>query len=298
MKKFKNLMLICLIFISIFSFTGCKTTKAQATPNITDADVIEVIQLDLDLNKITGTDNTGVSNVKNEIRMVAKIICDEMNAKLNNKINMQLLSENTTEETENVLLSYRNGIKFSDLNFKLDGSVVRYEFCVKYKDVNLYKYYYDEKGEESQTVDLGGNFFYNKVRIVGDETSLKHREFSEKCEIGLKIYFDNIIKDYKDYMVFNLHATKHRLKSNSDFQEKISMDNYLHTWIIKEDAENEVEYYYNIANRQNWIVLSIGITLVIGVILFVISINIKENKKQKINENKLINKIILKYNKN
>jgi len=297
MKKFKNLMLICLMFIFIFSFTGCKTTKAQATPNITDADVIEVVQLDLDLNKIIGTDNTGVANVKNEIRAIAKLICDEMNTKLNNKINTQLLDENTTEETKKVLLGYRNGMKFSDLNFKLDGTVVRYEFCVKYKDVNLYKYYYNEKGEESHTVDLSGNFFYNKIRIVGDETSLTHREFSEKCEVGLKLYFYNIIKEYKDYMVFNLHASKRRLKSNSDFQEKISTGNYLHTWIIGENAEDEVQYYYNIANRQNWIMLSIGVTLVIGVILFVISINIKENNKQKTNENKLINKIILKYDK-
>jgi len=185
-------------------------------------------------------------------------------------------------------------MKFSDLNFKLDGTVVRYEFCVKYKDVNLYKYYYNEKGEESHTVDLSGNFFYNKIRIVGDETSLTHREFSEKCEVGLKLYFYNIIKEYKDYMVFNLHASKRRLKSNSDFQEKISTGNYLHTWIIGENAEDEVQYYYNIANRQNWIMLSIGVTLVIGVILFVISINIKENNKQKTNENKLINKIIIK----
>ena len=226
MGKFRSLILLLLAFITVFSFVGCGTESVgqNATPNITDADIIEVVQLDLNLDNIASVNEDGVANVKNEIKLFAKTICDEMNTKLNNKINSQLSNKDLDMESYKILLSYINGIKLTDLNFKLDGTILKYEFCVKYANVNLYKYYYDEQGVDSFTVDLGGNFFYNKIQIVGDEQILKHKEFSDRCEVGLKSYFGNIIEKLNKYMVFNLHASKHRLKSNSDYAKSNSND--------------------------------------------------------------------------
>ena len=39
--------------------------------------------------------------------------------------------------------------------------------------------------------------------------------------------------------------------------------------------------YYNIANPESWIVVSVGITGVVTVILFIVGIIISKNKKQK-----------------
>lgn len=302
MKKNRIVSLICVLFVSLFLFAACdRKEMIQAPPNITDAEIIEVVKLTLDLNKINVDEKTGVADVKNLIKSDANKVFQQMYINLYEKINKQLLNPELDQEEKDILLSYKNSIALKDLNFKLVDDKIEYEFCLKYKNIGVYKYIYNEKGEDAKVVVKEELFFYNKMQIVGDEVSLKYFGFTEECKKFIDLAYSQVVTKFDSYMVYNLETTKRRLNTNSDYSMQLNSGNYLHTWIVDENAEDEIEYYYNVANNASWIICALAVTIFITIILFAIAVNLKpKNNSEKISFNlirKLINKNSEKINK-
>ena len=75
-----------------------------------------------------------------------------------------------------------------------------------------------------------------------------------------------------------------RQHSDADYIEKID-GKYYHTWIVdRNNVEEPIMFYYNVANTYNWILVAILITFVVTGILWTIVL-INKKKKQNNAEN-------------
>ena len=69
---------------------------------------------------------------------------------------------------------------------------------------------------------------------------------------------------------------KHRQHSNADLVQSINGE-YYHTWIISA-PDQELTLYYNIANPESFIYVSLAITLLVALILTIIVLIIQRKK--------------------
>lgn len=271
------LMVFMLIIISVY-FCGCGQVNSSIVSNVDDS-VEEIVSVELNIDKIleVGYTTNEIKQLKVNIQADAQFQCGLMKQKLNDNVALQLTIPNLGKETREILQSYYDGIsvKETDWNNNL------YSIKVIFKNIDVYKFYYNISDNNKVEMKEEEHLFYNKVYWYGNTMYFKHRELYESLKTKYETKYPNLINDDAK-LTYTYSADLRRQHSDADYIEKID-GRYYHTWVMdKNNPNQQIMFYYNVANTYNWIIVSLLITLIITIVFAIIAIiNKINNKKQK-----------------
>lgn len=277
----KNILIIFLLLIVSVCFCACGEINSSVISQ-DNGTIEEVVIVKLDLDKILdlGYTTNQILKLKEEIQSDAQDQSISMKEKLNNKVALQLTIPNLEKETREVLESYYNGITIKESNWNDN----QYSIKVVFKNIDVYKYYYNISDDNKVETKEEKHFFYNKLYWYGNTMYLKHRELYESLKNKYQTKYPNLINDDAK-LTYTYCADLRRQHSDADYIEKVD-GKYYHTWIVdKENPNQQIMFYYNVANTYNWIIISVIVTLIITIIFSIIVIIKKINKNSKNKEN-------------
>lgn len=277
--NFKKVLLIIMLLIMSVGFCACGELNSSIITN-ENGSIDEIVTINLDAEKIEelGYSEVEIENLKANIRLDALSEADKMKQNLNNKISMQLSMFELTNEAKEILNSYYNGITVKESNWSDNA----YSIKVQFKNIDVYKYYYDIDDNITVTQYKEEHFLYNKIYWYGNTMYFKHRELYQNLKTKYEISYPNLIDCENAKLTYTYCVTQRRQHSDAN-SIQYSNGKYYHTWEIDKDNPNQkIMFYYNIANAYNWILISLVISLFVAGILTLIVI-IKKDKK--INKN-------------
>ena len=275
-KKFiKVLLVFVLLFMIMFSFVGCTQVNAMTITN-QDGTIDEIVNVSLNSNEILSA-GYSIVEMKADIQSTALNEANKFVLALNKKISDDLLLV-SDEESISTLNYYKNGIEVIQSTWTNNTMQVG----IRFKNIDVYKYFYNV-GNVNVEMQEEKHFFYTKAYYYGNTMYLKHNGLYNSMNILFSLTYPEFI-DSSDNKLYYTYTTDLR-REHSD-AEKISYKDglYYHTWEVDpENANQNIMIYYNVANRANCIIVSLGITLVSVLILFGISLIIKTTKKSRLN---------------
>ena len=257
-------------------FCACGQVNSSIISNA-DGSIQEVVNIELDTVKAINAGYLKIQQLKDEISIDAKQEALKIKENLNKKIQVDLLL--TTDEKQiQVLNSYYNGIEAFENKWNNNEYTIR----VVFKNIDVYKYYYDISDDSKVEMKEEKHFFYTKMYWYGNTMFLKHRELYNNLKLKYETLYPNLINHTDAILTYTYCADLRRQHSDADYIEKID-GKYYHTWIVdKNDVEQPIMFYYNVANTYNWILVALVITYVVTGILWTIVL-INKNKKKKQN---------------
>lgn len=257
-------------------FCACSQINSAIITN-KDGSIDEIVSVELNMDKIIEADLSvaDINQLKDNIREDAQYEANLMKEKLNEKIDLHLLNPNVDNDTKTILKKHYDGITIKEAKWQND----KYSIKVKFKDINVYKYYYNIKDSDSVEMKEEEHFFYNKVYWYGNTMFAKHRELYVNLKTKYETKYPNLVNHADTQLTYTYSADLRRLHSDADYVEKVN-GNYYHTWVVDQnDVDQKIMFYYNIANTYNWIIVSLLLTLGITIILIIVAIIIKIIKK-------------------
>jgi len=268
----KSLIVLLLLIISV-CFCACGSVNSTIITNA-DGSIEEVVNFELDVAKIVETGYLKIQELKDEISTDAKTYALAMNERLNAKINFEITTESDQNKIK-ILNSYYDGISAYENKWKDNQYTIR----VVFKNADVYKYYYNISNDSKVEMLQEKHFFYNKVYWYGNTMYLKHRELFETLKTKYETKYPNLINHADATLTYTHCANLRRQHSDADVVEKID-GVYYHTWIVDKDNPNQtIMFYYNVANTYNWILLSLLVTLIVTGIM-AICVVVGKNKKK------------------
>ncbi len=274
--RFKQVLIIFILIVMSVCFCACGQVNSSIISNA-DGGVEEIVSVELDVNEVLQAGYLDIQSLKDEISLDAKTEAVKMKEYLNNKIQLHLLQVES-EEDKKTLNSYIDGISVYESKWKDNVYTIR----VVFENMDIYKYYYNISDDNKVEMKEEEHFFYNKVYWYGNTMYLKHRDLFESLKDKYETKYPNLINHTDTELTYTYCADLRRQHSDADFIEKID-GKYYHTWIVDKDNPNQqIMFYYNVANTYNWIVVSLLITLSLTIIFSIVAIIIQlNNKKQK-----------------
>ena len=273
--KLRSILIIFMLVIMSVCFCACGQVNSSIITN-SDGSIEEIVSIQLDVEKVLQAGYTEIQALKDEISLDANVEALKMKEKLNNKINLHLL-QTTDENTIKTLNSYIDGISVYESKWKDNKYTIR----VVFENVEVYKYYYNISDSSKVIMYEEEHFLYNKVYWYGNTMYLKHRELYDNLKTKYEDNFPNLINHADAELTYTYCADLRRQHSDADYIEKID-GKYYHTWLVDKDNTNQqIMFYYNVANTYNWIMVCILITLFITIILLTVVLIKKFKNKKK-----------------
>ena len=280
MQKIKNnkILIVFILFILItITFSGCAQVRAMTITN-QDGSIEEQVFVSLDSKAIIEA-GYEVDDVKNDISSTAVNEAKDMINKLNQKLDYDIF--NATTETRQILNTFKNGIVVLSNNWENNEYVV----SVKFKNIDVYRYYYGITEEPKIEYQTEEHFFYNKVSFSGSTMFLKHKDLYERLNLKFSIRYMGLINSESNELLFTYKTDLHRQHSNADYISKLDGE-YYHTWVVEDVENEEILFHYNVANSGNWMMIAIGASVVACGIMLIINAIVEQVKKRKTNETK------------
>lgn len=274
MKNFKTTCFVLLLMIISLCFGGCATINLGTITN-TDGSIDEIVSVVLDVDAVieAGENPTLVKNkiqqkgLENATKIYDKFILD-----IQVDINFSL-----DEQRIAVLKKYRDGLKIIGNVWQDDI----YKIGIRFPSEYAYNYFYNIQ-DTASTPKLTEHFFYTKVEYDGLSKFCRYGNLQTELTYEFNNEFKNLA-NVEPVLTYTLETELRRQHSNADLIQKIN-NKYYHTWIIEQNDE-VLTLYYNVAKPTSFMIVSFVITLSLCVVLLIVAIIIKANKKH--NKNKI-----------
>lgn len=273
----KSIILILLLMIVTFYFTACAQVRVMTITN-QDNTIDELVTITLNVEEIANA-GYSVTELKQDIETNSISKAQEMVDKLNQKIFVDLMRVNDKESIE-TLNSYKDGVSVVKSNWQNNV----YAIGIRFKNADVYKYYYDVKENTNIEMQTEKHFFYDKVYYYSSTMYVKHHDLYTLVNNYYSTQYKGLINS-ENYELLYTHKTDlRRQHSDADYITKQDGE-YYHTWVVdKNNLDEPIMLYYNVANPENWIIVALGITAVATLIVYVISLILNKKKKQKNDE--------------
>ncbi len=278
MKKFSKLALLLLIFVSIFCLSACSEVRVMMVTN-DDGTIDEMVYISID-NEEVAKCGYDINTMKLDIRTYAIDEAEKFNTELNIKITADLLIS-TNPEVKKILNSYIDGIDPIISEWKNNTFMIG----VRFKTEEIYRYFYNISDNIKLEPKIEESFWYNKVTYTAYTMYAKHSSLYNRINTRFTLKYKDIPLTESSKLMYTYVTDKRRQHSNADFITR-DADKYYHTWIVdRDDTDMTIELYYNIANKDNWIVLAILSTAIISCVITIVGIIIYLIKNKYINKN-------------
>jgi len=280
MSIFKKCILASLICIMMFCMTACSEIRVMTVTN-TDGTIDEMVYVSLDVEAVleAGYD---IDEMKLDIRTNSINEAKSFVNALNNRVYSDL-ELTTDEDSRKVLESYVDGISVIISEWQNDNFMIG----IRFKDVNVYKYFYQITENVQLEAKSERHFFYDRVIYYGNTMYLKHHDLFDRMSIYYSQHYPecNIQEDVE--LSYTYITSIRREHSNADYITNRGGE-YYHTWIVDSDEiDQPIELYYNVANQTNCILTCIGTAILSIIIITIIAVIINKikirNKNNEIN---------------
>lgn len=271
-KIFKPIILISLLFFIIINFSACSQVKVMTVTN-EDGTIDELVSITLDVEAVVNA-GYNVADLKIEIESISKNKANEIAQNLNTKINRDLFLVQDKESID-TLNGFKDGITAVASQWKENTYVVG----IRFENVDVYKYYYNIKEETKTKTYIEEHFFYDKVYYYASNMYVKHNALYSSMNNYFSAHYNGLIDSETNQLTYTYISDLRRQHSDADFVTKQN-GKYYHTWVVdKDNLEDPIMLYYNVANPEASIIVSVAITFGVTLGLFVVGFVINKNKK-------------------
>ena len=277
-KIINSILCVMLLLFVTLTFSACAQVRVMTITNDDDT-IDELVAISLDENAVVGA-GYDVNELKLDISTKSQAQAQTMADKLNQKIyaDLNLVRD---EESRNVLNNFINGITV----VKSDWTENTYVIGIRFKNIDVYKYYYGITESTKNEMQTEEHFFYNKYYYYASTMYVKHHDLYDSVNSYYSAQYPGLINSESNELLYTYKTDLRRQHSDADYITKQDGE-YYHTWVVDPNNINEpIILYYNIANPENWIILSLLITLGVAIILISIGIVLNLNKKKKEDKN-------------
>lgn len=257
--------------------TGCSSVRAMTVKN-EDGSIDELIYVSID-SEILLSKEYDIDAVKEDISNTGYSEARQVMIDFQNKITSYIETNysSLTQETKAILFSYSNGLSVVGNRWQDELYVVG----IRFADINVYKYYYGITGNEEENKVEEEHFLYNRIYYFSDSLYTGYDGIIGRLNSIYQAKFSDFIESDNEFLY--THVSEYgRKHSNADYITK-SGGKYYHTWVIDmANAEQDIYFYYNIANRGNCIIACIIASVVILAIMLIVGFVIIKIKNVKL----------------
>ena len=253
-KKFNILILFIMsLFCVTFIFSACAQVRVMTITN-TDNTIDEFVTVTLD-QKAVNESGYDFEDVKLDIKTTSTTAAESMVEKLNKKINVDMLLANN--DTKKILTEFYDGV--SVVSSEWNSNV--FAIGIRFKNIDVYKYYYNIQENTKTEMKTEEHFFYDKVYYYGSTMYVKHHDLYDSLNTYYSAKYPNLINSESNELLYTYKTELRRQHSDADYITKQDGE-YYHTWIVDKDNINKpIILYYNIANPESYIIIAIGVAV-------------------------------------
>lgn len=254
-----KIILILLLSLITINFSACAQVRAMTITNEDDTiDEMVTISLDADAVIAQGYD---VIDMKLDIESTSQNIAINMRDKLNTKIAQDKIL--ATPETKQILNGFIDGISVIKSAWK-DNT---FAIGIRFQNIDIYKYYYDISEQTKKEMQTEKHFFYDKIYYYSSTMYVKHNNLYNSMNSYFSVKYPNLIESETNELLYSYKTSLRRQHSDADFITKQDGE-YYHTWIVdKDNLEEQIMLYYNVANPESYIIVSLAVTAGLVLIL-------------------------------
>lgn len=273
----KLVLVSMLLLIVTLTFSACAQVRVMTITN-EDNTIDELVSVSIDPQVIHNS-GYNVEELKFDISSKSQSQAQTMVDKLNQKIFDDLFLV-FDQETRDVLSSYQNGISV----IKSDWKNNTYAIGIRFKNIDVYRYYYGIKENVQPEIYTEKHFFYDKMYYYSSTMYVKHQELFDLVNSYYSSQYPELIASDSNELLYTYKTDLRRQHSDADYIVKQGGE-YYHTWVVdKENLDEPILLYYNVANPESFILVGLGVTTVVTIVLLVVGFVInKHNQSQKEN---------------
>ena len=253
--------------------SACSEVRAMTMTN-EDGTIDELVYVSLNQEEI---ENSGYSlnEIKQRIETSSMNEANRIVSSFNLRIQIAL-STTTDDETRQVLQSYYDEIAIVGNSWEENTYVIG----LRYKNINVYRYYYNITEANTGYSDIDEHFFYNTVYYNFTNLYADYHDLYDRLTSYYSSFYPDLIDSENNQLLYTYVTDLHREHSNADYISKID-GLYYHTWEIDQnDIDENIVIYYNLANQTNCILICIAIAVGICGILGVIALIINKKREK------------------
>ena len=272
-SKIKNFIIIIFLLLMTVCLSACSEVRAMTMTN-EDGTIDELVYVSLNQEEI---ENSGYSlnEIKQRIETSSMNEANRIVSSFNLRIQIAL-STTTDDETRQVLQSYYDGIAIVGNSWEENTYVIG----LRYKNINVYRYYYNITEANTGYSDIDEHFFYNTVYYNSTNLYADYHDLYDRLTSYYSSYYPDLIDSENNQLLYTYVTDLHREHSNADYISKID-GLYYHTWVIDQnDIDENIVIYYNLANQTNCILICIAIAVGICAVLGIIALIINKKRKK------------------
>lgn len=258
LRVFKKVLLICLLLVIAISFSACSSVRSMTVEN-TDGTIDELVYVSLNREEIEtkGYSETQIIEMKKDI------------------------AETAEEKANQLIFNYRIRLKvspFSNVGVKVIKSSWNkdsYAIGLRFENMASYQLFYNIDPNAPNDATKTKEFLYTKHEYIRYTKYYVYQSLFKELETYFNTQYPELVTSESNETLYTYTTSTKRLHSDADIVTKQD-GKYYHTWKIDgENLDETISLYYKIANRGNWIILSIIVTLLFTVILLVVALIIK-----------------------
>ena len=266
----KRGIVIILLLIVTISFSACSSVRNMTIEN-DNGTIDELVYISLNTDEIysAGYDYTDIVEMKKDI------------------------VEKSEEKAEQLISNFRVRMKvlpFANVGVKVISSGWEndtYAIGLRFDNMSIYQLYYGIDDNNTSDVKKTEKFLYTKHEYKRYTKYYIYQSLYKELKDNYNNKYPEFVSSENNETLYTYVSDTSRLHSDADFITKQD-GKYYHTWEIdSENLDQEITMYYKIANRGNWIIMCIIITLLFTSVLLIISFIIKiiSYNKNKIKNN-------------
>lgn len=275
-RKYFRLIILLMLIVSTFCLTACSSVNATTQIN-DDGTIDEYVVVNIDDNDLInqGYSTSQILALKTDVQNIGAQASNRLCSEFNSRVQTDILLATTQDEIDE-LKTYLNGIVAIKGN---SGEALA--FGIKFKNVSVYRYYYNISTNQSPKYKTEKHFLYTKVYYYGLTMYADYTALYNAIKTDLANDYPDIVANNQATLSYTYETDMRREHSDADYIE-CKNGKYYHTWMVdSNDFEKPVMIYYNIANSGNCILICIGLTIVLCGVLLMIALIIEKRKKKK-----------------
>ena len=263
-----------LLFCVTICFSACAQVRVMTITN-EDGTIDEFVSVSLNSEELNNY-GYNLEELKYSIETNSVAEAQKMSDKLNQKIFDDLFLT-FDAETISTLNSYRNGIEVVKSKW-VDNN---YNIAVRFKNIDVYKYYYNITDDVKVEMKTEEHFFYDKVYYYASTMYVKHHDLYTLVNNFYSAQYPELIESENNELLYTYKTDLRRQHSDADYVTKQNGE-YYHTWIVDKDNINKpIMLYYNVANPENYIIVGLCATGVLSIILILVGLILNKAKDLK-----------------
>ena len=271
-KSINSLLIILMLLIVALTFSACAQVRVMTITN-EDNTIDELVTVSIIPEEIISA-GYSVAELKDDILIKSQAQAQTMKDELNKKIFEDYYR--VDEASKEILNSFKDGIEI----IQSDWEENTYSIGVRFKNIDVYKYYYGIIENTNVEMEKEEHFFYDKLYYYANTMYVKHHNLYNKVNAYYSAQYPELVESESNELLYTYRTDLRRQHSDADFVTKQD-GYYYHTWVVDPNNLDEpIMLYYNVANPENWIVVGLCITLGVTVVLLIVAVIINLIKKE------------------